>query len=261
VRQIHALAHPGLSFLIVTDGSPLAQGALALGGQIARLAHARITLLGYGQKPDVLRPYLQKAKEQLGSGLAALQIQSTTDPLAEAVAKEVERQPYDLVVLGYQRQESVELAEQILETGEHHLLLVSQPQPAPARALICVTSGEPGKEDVLFAGRLVRHVGAEATLLSVLPQDESQLLARSRTERFLAGGVRTLELLGVPAQTAIRSGPVREEITTEVTNGNYDLLVMGAPLSQRDGKISLQGLVGQILNVINRPVLIVRSGV
>ncbi len=261
VRQIHALAHPGLSFLIVTDGSSLAQGALALGGQIARLAHARITLLGYGQKPDLLRPYLQKAKEQLGSGLAALQIQATADPLAEAVAKEVERQPYDLVVLGFQRQESVELAEQILETGEHHLLLVSQPQPVPARALICVTSGEPGKEDVLFAGRLVRHVGAEATLLSVLPQDENQPLARSRTERFLDGGVRTLELLGVPARTSIRSGPVREEITHEVTNGNYDLLVMGAPLSQRDGKISLNGLVSQILNVINRPVLIIRSGV
>jgi sulfate transport system ATP-binding protein len=261
VRQIHALAHPGLSFLIVTDGSPLAQGTLDLGGQIARLAHARVTLLGYGQKPELLQTHLQQAKEQLGSGLAALQIQATADPLAEAVAREVERQPYDLVVLGFQRQESVELAEQILQAGEHHLLLVSQPQPAPARALICVTSGEPGKADVLFAGRLVRHVGAEATLLSILPQDDNQPLAKSRAERFLTSGVRTLELLGVPARTAIRSGPVREEITNEITTGNYDLLVMGAPLSQRDGKISLNGVIGQILNVINRPVLIVRSGV
>jgi sulfate transport system ATP-binding protein len=261
VRQIHALAHPGLSFLIVTDGSSLAQGALALGGQIARLAHARITLLGCGQRPDLLQPHLQKAKEQLGSGLAALQLQATSDPLAEAVAKEVERQPYDLVVLGFQRQESVEVAEQILQSGEHHLLLVSQPQPAPARALICVASGEPGKADVLFAGRLVRHVGAEATLLSILPQNDNQPLAQSRAERFLASGARTLELLGVPARVAIRSGPVREEITHEITAGNYDLLVMGAPLRQRDGKISLNGVVGQILNVINRPVLIVRSGV
>jgi sulfate transport system ATP-binding protein len=125
-----------------------------------------------------------------------------------------------------------------------------------------VTSGEPGKDDVLFAGRLVRHVGAEATLLSVLPQDDNHLaLTQSRTERFLAGGVRTLELLGVPARAAIRSGLVRDEITTEVTTGGYDLLVLGAPLTARDGKISLAGVVGQILNVINRPVLIVRSGV
>lgn len=262
VRRIHALAHPGLSFLIVTDGSPLSLGALTLGGQIGRLAHARITLLGYGQKPEVLQRRLHEAREQLGGGLAALEIQATADPLAEAVAKEVERHPYDLVVLGFQRQDSVELAEQILQTGEHHLLLVSQPQPAPTRALICVTSGEPGKDDVLFAGRLVRHVGAEATLLSVLPkEDGNQPLARSRAERFLASGVRTLELLGVPAQTTIRTGPVRDEITTEVATGGYDLLVMGAPLPQRDGRVPLNGIVGQILNVINRPVLIVRSGV
>jgi sulfate transport system ATP-binding protein len=43
VHRIHALAHPGLSFLIVTDGSLRAQAALTLGGQIARLAHARVT--------------------------------------------------------------------------------------------------------------------------------------------------------------------------------------------------------------------------
>ena len=262
VRRIHALAHPGLSFLIVTDGSPLSQAALTLGGQIARLAHARITLLGYGQKPEALQPHLREAREQLGSGLAALETRATPDLLAQAVAREVERLPYDLVVLGFQRQESVELAEEILQAGEHHLLLVSQPQSTPTRALICVASGEPGKDDVLFAGRLVRHVGAEATLLSVLPKDdESQALARSRAERFLASGVRTLELLGVPARTTIRTGPVRDEITNEVTTGGYDLLVMGAPLAQRDGKVPLNGVVGQILNVINRPVLIVRSGV
>jgi sulfate transport system ATP-binding protein len=261
VRRIHALAHPGLNFLIVTDGSPLAQAALTLGGQIARLAHARITLLGYGQKTEVLERHLREVKEQLGSGLAALETRTTPDVLAEAVAKEVERHPYDLVVLGFQRQENVELAEQILQSGEHHLLLVSQPQAAPTRALICVASGEPGKDDVLFAGRLVRHVGAEATLLSVLPKEEDgQPLARSRAERFLAGGVRTLELLGVPAQTTIRTGPVRDEITNEVTTGGYDLLVMGAPLARRDGRVPLNGVVGQILNVINRPVLIVRSG-
>jgi sulfate transport system ATP-binding protein len=261
VRRIHALAHPGLNFLIVSDGSPLAQAALSLGGQIARLAHARITLLGYGQKPEKLEGYLREAREQLGSGLAALETRATPEPLAEAVAQEVERRPYDLVVFGFQRQESLELAEQILQSGEHHLLLVSQPQPTPTRALICVASGEPGKHDVLFAGRLVRHVGAEATLLSVLPGYDNQLLARSRAERFLSNGVRTLELLGVPARTAIRTGPVRDEITNEVANGGYDLLVMGAPLVQRDGRVPLSGVVGQILNVINRPVLIVRSGV
>jgi sulfate transport system ATP-binding protein len=260
VRHVHALTHPGLKFLMVTDGSPLAQAALDLGGQIARLAHARITLLGCGRKPEALQHHLQAAKEQLGSGLVSLEIRAAAAPLAEAVAQEVEHQPYDLVVLGFQRQENIALAEEILQSGEHHLLLVSRPGPIPARALICVASGEPGKEDILFAGRLVRHVGAEATLLSIVPETDSSELSRRRVERFLAGGVRTLELLGVPARTAIRSGPVREEITNEISTGGYDLLVMGAPLAGRDGWIPLNGIVGQVLNVINRPVLIVRSG-
>jgi sulfate/thiosulfate transport system ATP-binding protein len=261
VRRVHALAHPGLNVLIVSDGSAKAQAALMLGGQMAQLAHARLTMLGYGASPDTLQRHLQAAKEKLGSGLAYLELRTTPAPLAQAVLAEVERQPYDLVVLGFQRQENVELAEQILQMGEHHLLLVSQPQPTPAHALICVASGEPGKADVLFAGRLVRHVGAEATLLSVLSAEENETSTRSRTERFLAGGVRSLQLLGVPARAAIRSGPVRDEITREVTAGNYDLLVLGAPLAARDGKISLAGVVSQVLNVINRPVLIVRSGI
>lgn len=261
VQQVHALSHPGLNFLIASDGSPLSQAALALGGQIARLAHARVTLLGYGQKPEILQQSIRAAKEQLGSGLALLETRLTSDPLGEAITKEVERQPYDMVILGFHRQEHVDLAEQILQSGDHHLLLVTHPQPTPARALICVASGEPGKSDVLFAGRLVRHVGAEATLLTVLPDDPAgnPIALRHRVERFLEGGVRTLELLGVPAQTAIRTGPIQEQITNEIINGSYDLLVLGAPLAQRDGKVSLNGVVGQILNVINRPVLIVRS--
>jgi nucleotide-binding universal stress UspA family protein len=54
---------------------------------------------------------------------------------------------------------------------------------------------------------------------------------------------------------------VRDEITSEIASGGYDLLVLGAPLAQRDARIPLSGVVGQMLNVINRPVLIVRSGV
>lgn len=261
VRRVHALAHPGLSFLIVTDGSPQAQAALSLGGQIARLAHARVTLLGYGQPAANLQSHLQTTKEQLGSSLASLQVKLASGSLVEAIAQEVRRHPFDLVVSGSQRREEyVTLAEQILQAGEHHLLLVPDRQSLPARVLICVASGEPGKEDVLFAGRLVRHLGAEATLLAVLTEEDNQTKAMSRVERFLTSGVRTLELLGVPAQTAIRSGPVRQEISNEMSSGGYDLLVIGAPLPNSDGRISLRGIVGQLVQVINRPILIVHSG-
>ncbi|MBX7237271.1 MAG: ATP-binding cassette domain-containing protein [Caldilineales bacterium] len=260
VRRVHALAHPGLRFLIATDGSAQAQAALDLGGQIARLAHARTVVLGYGLKGEALRRHLQAAKEQLGSGLASLEARATIDPLAEAVRREAEREPCDLVVLGMAGREGQALAEALLEAGEHNLLLVSHGRLALDRALICVTSGEPGKDDVLFAGRLLRHLGAQATLLSVLPEGEDLELNRERAERFLGGGVRSLDALGVPARTATRTGQVGVEIDNELAAGKYDLLVLGSPLADRDGRISLAGVVGQMLNkVTEMPILIVRS--
>ncbi|HEX7974968.1 MAG TPA: ATP-binding cassette domain-containing protein [Anaerolineales bacterium] len=258
VRRIHSLAHPGLSFLIVTDGSLRAQAAIALGGQVARLAHARVTLLGCGQRGEAFEQHLQEARKQLGSGLASLEVRSTPDNPARAVAEAVEQQPHDLVVLGFSPQEDLDLAGQILQSGEHHLLLVPCPQQAPTQALICVTTGEPGKDDVLFAGRLVRHLGADATLLSVISAKDQE--AVKRAERFLQGGVQSLALLGVPARIEVRSGPVREEIASALKSGGHDLLVIGAPLAKQSGEIELTGLVGQILSqVTDHSVLMVRS--
>ena len=265
VRRIHALVHPGLRFLLLTDGTATSQIALDLGGRIARLANARTTILGYGRdgrraEDSLLQQHLQAAKEKIGSGLPALDVRATAEPPAQAALREVERQPYDLVVLGTDQQGDIELAEQLLQSGEHHLLLASRAPAQLERVLVCVANGEPGKDDVQFTARLVRHLGAEATLLSVLPAEGNQQETRERTERFLAGGVRTMALLGVPAQAKVRAGQVRNEIIAEMNAGSYDLLVLGAPLVRPDGRGVLAGVVGQILSdATDRPVLIVRS--
>lgn len=260
VHRIHTLKHPGLSFLILSDGSRRAEAAVALGGQIARLAHARVTLIGCSLEGESLQAHLQEARKQLGSGLAALDVQTSQNSPAQAVIRAVEQQPYDLVVLGFDPREDLSLAEQILQVGEHHLLLVPNAQPAPQQALICVTSGEPGKDDILFAGRLVRHLGAEATLLSVIPAAAQSQDLVQRTEKFLEGGVQSLSILGVPAKTVIRTGPAIETIGRELSQGGYGLVVLGLPLAKPNGKISLSGIVEQLLDTItDRAILLVRS--
>ena len=261
VHRIHALAHPGLSFLVVTDGSLYAQAAVTLGGQIARLSHARVTLLGCGAKVETLESHLQEARKNLGSGLAAVEVLNLPMPIAQAVTHAVERKPFDLVILGFQFSEDLPLVEGILQSGEHHLLLVPAPQPsAPINAVISVTSGEPGKDDVLFAGRLIRHLNADATLLTVLSGSHQDPNLRPRTERFLNGGIQTLALLGVPAAGKIREGNTVEEIIAEVKAGDHDLLVLGTPLMKSTGKISLDGVVGEVLSqVTDRAILVVRS--
>jgi sulfate/thiosulfate transport system ATP-binding protein len=263
VRRVHALIHPGLSFLILTDGSEVSRAALAVGGQIARLAHARVTILSYGQEAEATQKLLQEAKEKLGSGLAQLDLRSGPGSVEDAVVQELERQPFDLIILGSASKDSGELipiAERILRLGDHHLLLIPAEQTEPANALVCVTGGEPGKEDVLFAGRFLRHLGAKATLLSILPEGENKPELHDRVERFLAGGVRTLELLRVPAQKVIRSGDVLAQIQEQIKDGDHDLLVLGAPLDRRMGEVTLRGIVAQLIEKIGpHPVLIVRS--
>jgi ABC-type Fe3+/spermidine/putrescine transport system ATPase subunit/nucleotide-binding universal stress UspA family protein len=268
VRNVHALAHPGLHFLIPTDGSPAAQAALEVAGHMARLAHARVTLLGYGGlTSEALQHHFQEAKEQLGSGLAALEVRTTNQPLAEAIRQEAERHAYDLVVVGASPKERIVLIEAALQSGTH-VLSVPRAQSAPTNALITIASGggEPGKDDVLFAGRLLRHLGASAKLMTVLPGTKSSAEQQQRAERFLAGGARTLELLGVPATTVVGHGLVESEILEELRmdspEGAHDLLVIGAPLPDDDGNIEVEGLLGRLLKTLtDHPTLIVRSSV
>jgi len=270
VRRVHALVHPGLSLLLPVDGSPESRAAVVLAGQIARLAHARVMVLGCaGERAAGARidGTLQEAKESLGSGLAAVEARAAAGDPVEAVAEEAERAAHDLVVLGFPRRDGVAFAERALQAGDHHLLLVPGEGPIPSRVLICVAVGEPGKEDVLFAGRLVRHLGAEATVLKVLSDGQRETQhdrggppePPREVERFLAASTRSLGRLGVPAATRVRRGAVVQEIRSEMEQGGHNLLVLGAPLADRRGRVSLEGVVGSLLERATYPVLIVRS--
>ncbi|HEY0782605.1 MAG TPA: ATP-binding cassette domain-containing protein, partial [Thermoanaerobaculia bacterium] len=196
VRRVHALVHPGLKLLLLTDGSPRSRAALAFGGELARLAHARVTVLARGASRSI-EEHLQAAREQLGSGLAALDARAAGASLAdvvEAVAEDAARQPADLLVTALQgrEKERIGFLERLLAAGGHHLLLAPEPAGgalpgAPSRLLICVAVGEPGKEDVSFAGRLARHLGAEVTILTVLPAAvRGERATEALAERFLA---------------------------------------------------------------------------
>jgi ABC-type Fe3+/spermidine/putrescine transport system ATPase subunit/nucleotide-binding universal stress UspA family protein len=347
VRRVHALVHPGLRLLLLADGTPASQAAVGMGGQLARLAHARVTVLGYhpaaagagraaGSAPpgapgagaerrlpgaaksepegaaaaleaagtpgavtaagaaaaqgaaapagavappgrlappvrsprryqvhDVderLELLLQQVRETLGSGLAALETRTPAGPPEVAVAAEEEaRQPADLVVAGLAGRDSSDLAERLLGAGGHHLLLVPEQAGASLeRLLICVAIGEPGKADVSFSGRLARHLGAQVTILTVLPESERGRSAAG-AERFLASSARTLARQGVAVTTRVRHGLAREQILLERAEGHHDLLVVGAPLPGAGGRIALDGLLSRLLREAQVPVLIVRS--
>jgi sulfate transport system ATP-binding protein len=248
-----------MSFLLLTDGSDGARAALETGGEMARRAHARVTILAHDMEEAPARAHLQEAREKIGRGLIALEAYPSSDPPSEAVSVEAARQHYDLLVAGPPRDEQVEIAERLLAAGDHHLLLVPGAAAPPAHILVCVAVGEPGKQDVRFIARLGRHLSAEATVFTALPRDADEYSVR-QAERFLTASVRTLSLYGVPARTLLRRGEPRSETAAEIRGGGHDLIVLGAPLADSRGRMRLEGFVSHMLEAAGeRPVLIVQS--
>ncbi len=260
IRRLHALSHPGMSFLVVTDGSLRSQSAISLGGYLARMAHARTVLLGVGDDENLLDAFLQDARKQIGSGMASIEVRTDRAPTRFAIARSIEQRPVDLVIVGWRPVEGMGLAEQTLQVGDHHLLLAAHPGARFEKALVCVASGEPGKDDVMFAGRLLRHLGASATLLNVSSSAPNTEYQHQQIERFMAGGVHSLEMFGVPTQIKLRNGNPQTEIVQEIKEGEFDLVVMGAPLPNKDGRFSLGGVIeGVMKDAGNCSLLIVRS--
>jgi len=264
VRRLHALPHPGLRILVSADGSGRSEAGLNLGAGMARLAQARVTMLVHGDHGDHDHQggdtaAMKQARERIGEGLTSLEQRSSSQSHPEAIATETRRHSYDLVVTSTPRSGLVEFVGQILLAGNHNLLLVPGPAEVPRKVLICVAVGEPSKENVLFAGRLVRHFRASVTMLTVLPHDATDG-GRDRAERFLVAAGKSLGMMGVTSSRRIRMGEALAEILGEMREGGHELVVMGAPLRAGVGKESLSGLLADLMDAgLGRPLLITRA--
>jgi len=261
IRRLHVLSHPGLNFLLITDGSLRSNSAISQGGYMARMAHAQLVMLGIGQDTDRLESHLADARKQVGSGMASFLVQTSREPFSDAIADAVEKHDIDLAILGWRPTAGFEQINQALQIGDHHLFLATNPVPRLSKALICLASGEPGKDNVLFSGRLLRHMGAEATLLTVVPKSARIEHPQTRIERFLDDGQKSLARFGVPSKTLIKTGDLMTVIQNEVNENQYDLVILGAPLPNQLNKPgSISGVTDSILsNIQGCSFLIIRS--
>jgi len=251
IRRLHVLSHPGLNFLLVTDGSLRSQSAITVGGYLARMAHARVYMLGIGQDAEKMESHLQESKKQLGSGMAFLESQTSTESFSAAITSASEKQYIDLVIMGWRPTAGYQQLEQVLQSGDHHLFLATEPVAHLNKALICLASGEPGKDTVDFAGRFLRHLGAEATLLTAIPENQKNEFPQNRVERFLAGGQNSLTRFGVPSQIKIKKGELLQAVQEELQQSAYDLVILGAPLPDNQGQTNLNGVIGSIISSVN----------
>jgi sulfate transport system ATP-binding protein len=259
LRRVHAITHGGLRLLLVSDAGTSSAVALEYGAALARLCFARVSLVVADPEDDA-DSRARHACELLGSELPELEVRRVGPEDEAPLLAEIERRPCDLVVVGSPLAASVPACEALLSAGEHHVLVVPGRRSLPRHALICAAAGEPGKLDVLLAGRLLAHLGAHATVLTVL-REEAEPDARPRAERFLAAGLRSLALRSVEAQGKILEGEIVPTIADELRTGGYDLLVLGTAHGGPKARVTLEGVGARLLDVVDPvPVLLVGSG-
>lgn len=253
LRRAHVLLHPGLRFVALARD---AEGAAALAslGHIARLAHARVTAIVDGKRASA-----EGARASL-QGAPSVDVVSTQDAEAADAALR-SGGPCDLIARAKPSRDAAAAVEELVAMGTHHVLLLGPQAPLPRHAVIAIALGEPGKDDVLFAGRLLRHLGTEATLLTVL-DGVTGAEERQRAARFLEAGVRTLAGVGVRARALVRVGIVGATVRALLAELSAEMLVMGVPLAKQGERPRLAGVARELIEKSNvQAILCVRSTV
>ena len=143
-----------------------------------------------------------------------------------------------------------------LTQARHHVLLVPGEAALPKRILVSVQVGEPGKADVRFAERFAWQLGASATVMTVVPERQAKVPVH--TGRFIESCERMLGARGVVTRSKVRNGSPVDEILAEMSEGEHDLLIVGAPLPETGADL-LTGALGSLFRHQPQwPILIVR---
>jgi sulfate transport system ATP-binding protein len=244
LRRIHALPHPGLRLLAVAGKEAGSPTAIVQAARLAERADARLTVLASDGVPPVL----------------SIETRRLVGSLDEAVAREAELDPVDLVIAAPAPDDAPHVVARLIRASEHHVLVVRDGDSSLSKALLCVAGGEQGKVDILFAGRLLRHVGAEVTVMIVVPGDDRDPAAEAQAERFVAAGVKTLASSKIVAHMSVKHGDPADLIAEEAGSGSYSLVVVGSPPLLADPDAPLGGVVGRLLSNPRGPsVLVVRN--
>jgi sulfate transport system ATP-binding protein len=191
--------------------------------------------------------------------------------VAEQIAAELAASLYEMLVMTARarsrakrlpmleaRAYSRQLSETLMTVLDHTdvpVLIAKGERTRLERILICTAAGEPGKSDVRVGGRLARRLGAAVTLLYVAREpDGVNSLTRSHLDRAAA----TLNAHDVESQVRVRSAatPIAG-IMAEATEGDYDLIVIGAHGPRSRSRFRPNDVMLQVLTAAHQHVLVV----
>jgi len=275
-----------VEILICTDGSVASLQSAELVHKLMFPTSTQVVILGVSEKPadlDILTSSSSQLQEELkGIYQTSTKIRSGK-PYDEIIAEAIEFS-YDLVAVGGGGMHLGILNSKLGSTTSrlarklHTHFLVAREVPAQIDKVLVCLSGEAAEGDTInIGGAWISHSAREVTLLHVIPSKKNvpvneiknltthQNLPHKRAPvdgGVLAQALQQLQQAGVsaPIATKIRSGLIVDEVLGELSQGSYDLMVIGAhyqPGKNRWHGLLLDDITDQLLHLSSCSVMII----
>lgn len=269
-----------MRLLIFTADREYLEASLGFATLLAKDSESSITLL-YTITDEVDRERAQEETSRALDRLVGYNVEAHIrhgEPIPALVA-EVEHRDIDLIIVGARRgigfiQRAIRsLSQQVVEGAGIPVLVVRRPRDQIKRMLIC-TGGSKHAEDVIRTGAsLAAALNVPANVLHVstsvpsmytgLGEMEETLQELLDTDTPLARHMRrSAELVleeGAEGELELRHGVPADEILRRATEGDFDILVMGAS-GASDGMMGwlLGDVTQEVIHNSPCPVLIVK---
>lgn len=270
----------GLHILVAVKDAPSSDSQVRLAISILKLTGGRITLfmgVPEGQKPSQPGVNLDRYAEMIDP--YPMNFCFRQGRPHEEIAKEASSSDYDLAIIG-ERPENILLkyifsrnAEKVI-TETACPVLISSHHTRPLRRILVCEGGQSTRLLPSLTGRLapLTRAAEKVEILHVMSQisaspevlgwelsAEADDLIHQHTPEGgqLEQDLDALHSLGVDALVKVRHGVVVEEILSEAEAGDFDIIVMGAPLAVGWQRYLLDDPIHKIILQSQRPVMVV----
>jgi nucleotide-binding universal stress UspA family protein len=227
---------------------------------------------------DEVQAYMRGLCDLLGASIDVFQVVGRIGASLDALAEEVQRGGYQLVILLEPDQSPAErlflgpVVSRVVDRVPASLLIARRPR-WPLRRMLLVAQGKEADDSAVdWIVRLARPSGATVTVLTVVPPLPAMYNWEVRMQQGLAALLATNTALGrqlrriarrlvdegIEGTLRLREGPPDWQIRHELIEGDYDLIAITAETRAR----WLRRLVGEVtaplLGSADRPVLVVK---
>lgn len=274
-----------MRILIATSGSAHSDVALRFGAQITQHTiepQTVLTVIKQETDQSQTAAILDRACELLEPVTPDIRTKVRIGHVVEEITREAEEGEYDLLVVGYkpksnfvERLLSRSVALQVVELARCPVVIAKGKINPIQHILLCDSGAESPSLIAQFTTQLAKQIEGEEkiTILHVMSQISAgpgvvgkqlragveDLIQEETPEgKLLKQDVHILNQSNVSTIPKVRHGLVVDEILEEARTGDYDLVIIGAHRADRWRRILLDNLANQIIDKIDRPVLVVQ---